>query len=110
NVEKDRELVKAFFGRELRKRTTRTRLSLLNPNGHSDVKVEKYVFSLNPSQFNTGTRLVWGAINGWTAFKNPQVTFRAEELYVNVDSPGIAYLHTIQAANINAAIGGVTDA
>ena len=93
-----------------RRAHTQKRVALLNPNEHSDVKVEAYVFSLNPSQFSVGTSLVWGVINGWTAFKNPQVPFRAERIFFNVAVPGLVYVNTIQAANVNAQIGGVADA
>ncbi len=89
---------------------TAARVALLNPNEHSDVKIERYVFSLNPTQFSKGTCLRWGESNGWTAFKNPQVRFRAEELYFNVSLPGLCYVNIIQAANVNVEIGGVSDA
>jgi hypothetical protein len=89
---------------------TARRIALLNPNEHSDIKIEAYVFSLNPNQFSTGTQLVWGAVNGFTAFKNPQVAFRAERVFVNVNLPGLVYVNTIQAANVNAQIGGIADA
>jgi hypothetical protein len=89
---------------------TAKRVALLNPNEHSDVKIEAYVFSLNPSQFSAGAGLVWGTLNGWTAFKNPQVAFRAERVFVNVAGPGLVYINTLQAANVNAQIGGIADA
>jgi hypothetical protein len=93
-----------------RRHHTHRRAMLLNPNEFSDIKVEAYVFSLNPSQFATGTTLTWGTANGWTAFKNPQVAFRAERVFVNVNTPGLVYLNTIQAANVNAQIGAIADA
>jgi len=104
------ELLRAWHYMHGRKQHTGRRLALLNPNEHSDVKVEAYVFSLNPSQFATTATLVWGTANGWTAFKNPQVPFRAERLFVNVEWAGVAYLENIQAANVNAQIGSTADA
>jgi len=103
-------LLQAWHYMHGRKAHTGRRLALLNPNEHSDVKVEAYVFSLNPSQFATTPTLVWGTANGWTAFKNPQVPFRAERVFVNVNFPGVAYLENIQAANVNAQIGSTADA
>ena len=103
------ELVAAWHYMHGRRAHTQKRVSLLNPNEHSDVKIEAYVFSLNPSQFSEGTGLVWGTLNGWTAFKNPQVAFRAERVFVNVNIPGLVYINTIQAANVNAQIGAVAD-
>ncbi len=92
-----------------RRQHTLRRTALLNPNEHSDVKIEAYVFSLNPSQFAAGTGLVWGVANGWTAFKNPQVAFRAERVFINVKIPGLVYVNTLQAANVNAQIGSIAD-
>ncbi len=103
------ELVAAWHYMHGRRAHTQKRVALLNPNEHSDVKIEAYVFSLNPSQFSAGTFLAWGTLNGWTAFKNPQVAFRAERVFVNVNLPGLVYINTIQAANVNAQIGGVAD-
>jgi hypothetical protein len=103
-------LLQAWHYMHGRKQHTGRRLALLNPNEHSDVKVEAYVFSLNPSQFATTPTLIWGTANGWTAFKNPQVPFRAERVFVNVNFPGVAYLENIQAANVNAQIGSTADA
>ena len=89
---------------------TNERLSLLSPNNGSSVDVEAYVFSVNPNSFTTGSALSWGTANGWTAAKNPQTSFRAEMLKVNVNNPGIAYISAIQAANVNAQIGSLADA
>lgn len=104
-----RELVEAWQYKHGRMAHTKRRVALLNPNEHSDVKIEAYVFSINPSQFSAGSGLVWGSLNGWTAFKNPQVAFRAEAVFINVTIPGLVYVNTIQAANVNAQIGGIAD-
>jgi hypothetical protein len=103
-------LMQAWHYQHSRQEHTAKRLALLNPNEHSDVKVEAYVFSLNPLQFATTPTLIWGTANGWTAFKNPQVPFRAERMFVNVEWAGVAYLENIQAANVNAQIGSTADA
>ena len=86
------------------------RQTLLNPDGDSKIEIEAYIFSLNPSQFAVGTKLTWGEANGWCAHKNPQITFLTERVYVNVASEGLAYLSTIQAACIQAQLGGILDA
>jgi len=83
---------------------------LLHVDDDAKIEIEAYVFSLNPSQFACGKCLVFGETNAWTAYKNPQVTFLPEHLVVNVDVPGLVYLHTIQGTNINAEIGGTADA
>lgn len=100
----------AFKRMSERERATHERVALLDPNRNSDIKIERYVFSLNPVQFSQGEGLKWGVLNGWTAFKSPQVPFRAERLVLNVPIRGLVYLNTIQAANINAQIGGIADA
>jgi hypothetical protein len=72
--------------------------------------IEAYVFSLNPTQFSGTPGLFWGTPNGWSAHKNPQVAFRPERLSVNTNFPGVVYLMNIQAADVEAQIGGVADA
>jgi hypothetical protein len=103
------ELMRAWHYMHGRREHTLQRTALLNPNEHSDVKIEAYVFSLNPTQFSEGGNLSWGTLNGWTAFRNPQVAFRAERVFVNVNLPGLVYVNVIQAANVNAQIGGTAD-
>jgi hypothetical protein len=93
-----------------RAKATNERALLLNPNAHSEIMIEGFLFSLNPSQFSQGTCLEWGVPNGWTAFKNPQVPFRATRLVANVPTHGLCYLSTIQAANVIAEVGAVSDA
>ena len=106
-----KEHARTEFLAKLQKRrdATAARLALLNPNQDSDVLVEKYVFSLNPSQFAVGHTLEFGVPNGWTAFKNPLVAFRALHLFVNTPCPGLVYVSTIQAANVGAQVGAVGD-
>jgi hypothetical protein len=103
-------LMQAWHQQQGMQAKTNERLSLLSPNNGSHVDVEAYVFSLNPTVFTTGTTLTWGIANGWTAFKNPQTSFRAEILKVNVNQPGVCYLQNIQTANVNAQIGAIADA
>jgi len=83
---------------------------LLHVDDDAQVEIEAYIFSLNPSQFSRGSCLVFGEANGWTAHKHPQVTFLPEHLVVNVEVPGLVYLSVIQGTNINAEIGGISDA
>jgi hypothetical protein len=103
-------LMASWHAGQKKQRQTHARLGLLNPNHGSEVDVEAYVFSLNPSQFSVGVGLNWGTANGWTAFKNPQTSFRAERMFVNVNAPGVATVISIQAANVNAQIGATADA
>ncbi len=103
-------LMQAYHKQMGMQKKTNERLALLSPNDGSSVDVEAYVFSLNPSIFTVGSALAWGTANGWTAFKNPQTSFRAEILKVNVNSPGVAYLQNIQTANVNAQVGAIADA
>ena len=106
-----KEHARTEFLAKLQKRrdATAARLALLNPNQDSDVLVEKYVFSLNPSQFAVGPGLDFGVPNGWTAFKNPLVAFRALHLFVNTPCPGLVYVSIIQAANVDAQVGALGD-
>ena len=95
---------------DLHDRWTARPQTLLNPDGDARIEIEAYVFSLNPSQFAYGSHLVWGTANGWTAHKNPQITFLAEQMFVNVSTEGLVYLNTIQGGCVQVELGGIADA
>jgi len=99
-------------------------VALKAPDG-SNVVVERYLFSLNPTEFEQAeitakgsTRLSrreldgirWGRSCTWKGSKRPQVPFRALEVTINAPSPGICYVEIVQSHRQNAQLGGVADA
>lgn len=87
-----------------RQNSSASRQSILDPNANSDIKVERYAFSLNQS-ITLGT-----ALAGWTQSNQPAVTFRPQQLTVNVPAPGFCTLSLIQVANVVVTVGATGDA
>lgn len=83
---------------------TNRRASLLEPNKHSDVKVERYSFGL--SQAITIGTAVAISLSG-----NPSVDIRPQRICTNVPGPNFVFLSLIQVANVVVTVGnGVEDA
>lgn len=84
--------------------TTNKRASLLEPNKHSNVKVERYSFGL--SQAITIGTAVAISLSG-----NPSVDIRPQRICTNVPGPNFVFLNLIQVANVVVTVGnGVEDA
>lgn len=80
------------------------RLSLINPNAGSDVKVGRYKFAVNATITALGTA---GALSG---SNSPDVHFRPERVTCNVVSPGMVTLSDARIANVSFIVGGNIDA
>lgn len=95
----------ALYRKELAKaKNTNKRASLLEPNKHSNVKVERYSFGL--SQAITIGTAVAISLSG-----NPSVDIRPQRICTNVPGPNFAFLSLIQVANVVVTVGpGVEDA
>jgi hypothetical protein len=92
------ELVRAWHYMHGRKNHMGRRLTLLKPGDRSNVRVEGYVFNLNPTSFGKGTALRWGEPNTWIARGSPKVSFLPEWLYVNVTAYGVASIEAIDTS------------
>lgn len=80
------------------------RAALLEPNKHSDVKVERYSFGLSQA-ITIGTPVAI-SLSG-----NPSVDIRPQRICTNVPGPNFVYLNLIQVANVVVTVGnGVEDA
>lgn len=87
------------------RRTSKTdqRASLLDPNGDSDIRVERYSFSLNAN-------LVLATAVAINAFNSPDVTIRPQRVTMNAPGPGFVTVSEIKVANTSVTIGGTDDA
>lgn len=83
---------------------TAKRASLLEPNKHSEVKVERYSFGLSQA-ITIGTPVAI-SLSG-----NPSVDIRPQRICTNVPGPNFVFLNLIQVANVVVTVGnGVEDA
>lgn len=85
---------------------TAHRESLIEPNKHSTVKIERYTFPLN-NAITIGTTVAFTTLSG-----SPDVKLRPERCSMNAPVPFFATISEIKVANVSATIGGsnVTDA
>jgi hypothetical protein len=90
----------AYKRRQIARARGRKRIAQLDPNKGSDVKVERYTFTMSQS-FTIGTG---GALDtNMTA--SPDTKFRPQVLTINAPTPGFGYLTTIQMANVAVSVG-----
>jgi hypothetical protein len=80
------------------------RAMLLEPNKYSDLKVERYTFSLSATITALGTT---GALSG---SNSPDVNFRPQRVTANVVSPGMVTFTDLRVANVSFSVGGMLDA
>jgi hypothetical protein len=85
---------------------TAHRESLIEPNKHSTVKIERYTFPLN-NAITIGTAVAFTTLSG-----SPDVKLRPERCSMNAPVPFFATISEIKVANVSATIGGsnATDA
>ncbi len=80
---------------------TAHRESLLEPNKHSTVKIERYVFPISQS-ITLGTAVALALNN------NPDVTIRPQRITMNAPAPMFATISEIKVANVSVTIGGAS--
>ena len=96
---------RAIIHAHLQKQAHRnSRAMLLEPNKHSDLKVERYTFSVSATITALGTA---GALAG---SNSPDVNFRPQRATTNVVSPGMVTLSDVRVANVSFTVGGLIDA
>jgi hypothetical protein len=86
---------------------TNSRKKLIDPNGDSDEKIERYNFSINGTITALGTSqtFISGQLQG-----SPDVDFRPERITANVPAPGFLLVSSARVANVNFTVGGSLDA
>ena len=96
---------RAIIAAHLRKQAHRDhRAMLLEPNKYSDLKVERYSFSIVTTITALGTS---GALSG---SNSPDVNFRPQRVTSNVVSPGMVLISDARVANVSFTVGGMIDA
>jgi hypothetical protein len=81
------------------------RMLLLDPNMHSDVKIERYTFSLNQVlTMTTGTTVAIYMDD------QPDTALRPQRVLTNSPAPGVFLLTEIKVANVSVTVGNIEDA
>jgi hypothetical protein len=80
------------------------RLLLLEPNKYSEVKVERYTFSVSQVISTLGTAQTLGPVSN-----SPDVNFRPQRVTCNSPSPGFVLIAEGRVANVSFTVGGTID-
>lgn len=89
---------------QMQREHTDSRAVMMNPNGNSTLKVERYDFSLT-QQLTLGT-----ALPNFSVAKQPTVTIRPQRYTTNAPLAMFVLLSQIQTGNVQAIVGDSTDA
>lgn len=86
---------------------TAARLTLLDPNQHSEINVERYSFSVPSTPFALGGAAAV-ALAGQTL--QPNTKIRPQVVKMNAPTPMFVTLASLFVANVNVFVGGTEDA
>jgi len=98
--------VRKIVAHHMRKHAHRDRrLMLLEPNKYSELKVERYTFSVSVVISTLGTTQALGPVSN-----SPDVNFRPQRVTSNAVSPGFVFISDGRVANVSFTVGGLIDA
>jgi len=92
------EALQAYRSQMTGKINRQKRESLINPNRGSDIKVERYSFTISQP-------LVIGAAAAISMTGQPDTTIRPQVLMMNAPSPMFATIQEIKVANVSVTVG-----
>ena len=96
-------LVQAWAQQNQQAVETDGRSRLLNPNRNSQIKVERYSFSMS-------TVLALNTPSAFSITLQPNVTIRPQRLIANAPTPNFVLLSSLQISNVNVFVGTQEDA
>lgn len=98
------QIAQAFQAQQLQSAHTAARVSLIDPNGLSATKVERYSFSINAAL----VLATQAALSGMTL--QPNTKIRPQRVIMNAPCPMFVTLTSLQVANVNVFVGNTEDA
>jgi hypothetical protein len=95
----------------LHKRNARRtqRALLLDPNMGSELKIERYSFSVNITDPATGLPPVLGTPSSLSGTNTPDTHFKPERAVMNVPTPNLVLVNEIKVGNVAGTVGGIGD-
>lgn len=84
---------------------TARRASILDPNEHSRLKIERFSFSFSPAE-----NFVLGTPVSFEATLQPNTRIRPQRIVTNAPAPNFVLIDSIQMANVNVLVGTTEDA
>lgn len=95
-------MAQAFARMQAEQAQSRRRSAILDPNRGSNIKVERYSFSLNAP-------VTLGTAVGVSVSRNPDVTIRPQRVTINAPTPGFFMVSEIKVANVSVTMGDAED-
>jgi hypothetical protein len=99
----EKQMLHAWHKQRKHSHRTEKRNLLLEPNKGSEIKVERYSFSINQD-------IILGTAVGLSMSGNPDTTIRPQRATMNAPSNGFAQVTEIKVANVSVTVGGTGDA
>lgn len=95
----------------LKKRNARRskRALLLDPNAGSELKVERYSFSVNIVDPATGLPPVLGTSSSLSGTNTPDTHIKPSRIVLNVPMPALVLVNEIKVGNVAGTVGGIGD-
>lgn len=101
----DAAAMRALKKLQAQQRITSSRVRILEPNKGSNIKVERYSFTISQA-ITLGTAVAFTTLNG-----QPDTTVRPQRVSMNAPCPMFAFIQEIKVANVSVSVGaGLEDA
>lgn len=102
-------MAKAYATLKRRNARRTKRALLLDPNMGSELKIERYSFSVNITDPATGLPPVLGTSSSLSGTNTPDTHFKPERAVMNVASVGLVLVNEIKVGNVAGTVGGIGD-
>jgi hypothetical protein len=86
-----------------------SRALLLDPNMDSELKVERYSFSVNVTDPATGLPPVLGTSSSLSGTNTPDTHIKPSRITLNVPTPALVLVNEIKVGNVAGTVGGIGD-
>jgi hypothetical protein len=103
-------MAKAYAVLSKRNARKRSRALLLDPNMDSELKVERYSFSVNITDPATGLPPVLGTSSSLSGTNTPDTHIKPSRITLNVPSVALVLVNEIKVGNVAGTVGGIGDA
>ena len=103
-------MARAYGQMQQRNARKKSRALLLDPNMDSELKVERYSFSVNITDPATGLPPVLGTSSSLSGTNTPDTHIKPSRIVLNVPSVALVLVNEIKVGNVAGTVGGIGDA
>lgn len=102
-------MAKAYATLARRNARRTKRALLLDPNMGSELKIERYSFSVNITDPATGLPPVLGTSSSLSGTNTPDTHFKPERVVMNTPAPALVLVNEVKVGNVAGTVGGIGD-